>query len=316
MSSISINAGVSELASTKITDISYTSARGQITGLSNVFNTDYYNKAGVATTQCSSGQSSQPSGTKGTTTAHEPDALDNTSTNDFSVSGLSEGTTYTLYGWVQAANDKYYPAGSKTFTTNEHSTPSPNPVSNLSYNAESRQITFTWNNGSSYSRIHYVFDGVYGSISGSPTSKTFYNLHPNTSYSFQVWGETSGGNSSTRSITGWTEQIQRPPFWNGFDYMAEKAPMVWYAYKVPSPCTAELWNQFQNHVNDVHDYIEERRLTMTDVSKGQSVTAAYNNIRDVIASLSPPVEPPPRVSRNDKFLGHFKALQDSINSIA
>lgn len=78
------------------------------------FTTDWYDSAGVATGQAN-GTTTPPTGIKGSVSAPPPP-----STYIFArdyVYGLSPGTTYTLYGYAQAGNGSYYPAGSATFAT-------------------------------------------------------------------------------------------------------------------------------------------------------------------------------------------------------
>lgn len=120
------------MASTNVSNIGQTSCDATISGLSNDFNQTYYDGAGVGFTDLDSeGQSYPPPQIQDWENA--PSSGTERSV-DFYVSGLSSGTTYTLYGFAQAANGNYYRAGSDTFTTDEPPTP-PRPSNWTGFNS-------------------------------------------------------------------------------------------------------------------------------------------------------------------------------------
>lgn len=104
------------MANTVCYNVTKTGCNFTIDNLENPFNTDYYISAGVATGQAN-GTTTPPTGIKGSVNAYAPPILDNYAQGI--ASGLTPGTTYTLYGYGQTANGKYWPAGSATFTTKE-----------------------------------------------------------------------------------------------------------------------------------------------------------------------------------------------------
>lgn len=99
--------------------IGVTSTKGQIswsiTGLGGAWNTSNYKKAGFATSQASSSGSSSLSGILTSISAPSSGSNTYTPTNYYSPSSnLSDDDAVTVYGYCQAANGKYYPAGSVT----------------------------------------------------------------------------------------------------------------------------------------------------------------------------------------------------------
>ena len=81
--------------------------------LSNPFNTNYYISAGIATSPCSSGQSSQPSGVLDYVVAGSS-PYPTTGWKKYNQNPFGTGYT-TVYGFARtAASGKYYPAGAYT----------------------------------------------------------------------------------------------------------------------------------------------------------------------------------------------------------
>lgn len=80
--------------------------------LSNPFNTNYYISAGIATSPCSSGQSSQPSGVLDYVVAGSS-PYPTTGWKTYNQNPFGTGYT-TVYGFVRTASGKYYPAGAYT----------------------------------------------------------------------------------------------------------------------------------------------------------------------------------------------------------
>lgn len=103
------------MATTSVSNISQTSCMWLIDYLENDFNTNYYISAGVALNPATYDSTTPPSGIMGSASAHSPDWRGNYAQGY--AYGFSPGTTYTLYGYTRAANGRYYPAGSVTFTT-------------------------------------------------------------------------------------------------------------------------------------------------------------------------------------------------------
>jgi len=98
---------------------------GWVVRASEYFDSSNYIRAGISTSPVSSGQSSPPSGILGYTNApssNSGSAVEGTAT------GLTPGTTYNFYGFVQAANGLYYPAGSYSVTTTDKPATPPAPT--------------------------------------------------------------------------------------------------------------------------------------------------------------------------------------------
>lgn len=84
-------------------------------GLTNTFDTNSYIRVGVCNHSFTNGQSSAPSGIVSYVNAPSPTS--NSCVVEGTITGQSQGTTYTLYGFAQAANGLYYTCGSDSITT-------------------------------------------------------------------------------------------------------------------------------------------------------------------------------------------------------
>ena len=102
------------MATTYCYNITKTGCNWTVDNLDREFTTDWYDSAGVATGQAN-GTTTPPTGIKGSASPYTPPNL--TDYAQGMASGLTPGTSYTLYGYAQAGNGSYYPAGSATFTT-------------------------------------------------------------------------------------------------------------------------------------------------------------------------------------------------------
>lgn len=102
------------MADTYCYNITQTGCNWTVDNLGYPFNTDYYFSAGVATGQAN-GTTTPPTGIKGTASPYAPPEPTNYAQG--TASGLSPGTTYTLYGYAEGSGHIFYPAGSATFTT-------------------------------------------------------------------------------------------------------------------------------------------------------------------------------------------------------
>lgn len=101
------------MANTTISNITETTFSWLVSNLSNYFNTTYYIRAGIANNPVVD-ENSAPVGIIDANSA--PSSGSNTSTLGTLVSHGKTLGTYTAYGWVQAANGKYYSADSDTYT--------------------------------------------------------------------------------------------------------------------------------------------------------------------------------------------------------
>jgi len=100
-------------AFTRLSNITDTTADWKV-GFSNTFDTNSYISAGVCTQSFVNGQSTRPDGVVSYVIAGSSStACVATGT----LYGLTPGTTYTLYGFVCAANGLYYTCGSDSITT-------------------------------------------------------------------------------------------------------------------------------------------------------------------------------------------------------
>lgn len=102
------------MATLTILNVTSTTCSWIVGSLSNEFSTDYYIQAGLATGQANS-DATPPTGILDANAA-DPPGGGFYSTNGM-ITGLTAGTSYTLYGFAQALNTYYYPAGSASFTT-------------------------------------------------------------------------------------------------------------------------------------------------------------------------------------------------------
>ena len=84
-------------------------------GLANTFDTNSYIRVGVCNHSFTNGQSYAPSGIVSYITA--PSSTSNSCVVEGTITGQSQGTTYTLYGFAQAANGLYYTCSSDSITT-------------------------------------------------------------------------------------------------------------------------------------------------------------------------------------------------------
>lgn len=125
------------MATTAILSVTKTSGQAAIQALEANFNTTNYVRVLVATGTTPSDSLNPPSGIVGSTsapasgTAREVGIL---------MSGLSPGTNYTVNGYAQSSNNRYYPAGSASFRTLD----ALNPPTNISSSVNGRSVTLFW----------------------------------------------------------------------------------------------------------------------------------------------------------------------------
>lgn len=192
------------MANTVVTGVGVSYATGQITALTNNWNTSWYMSAGIATSSCSSGQSYQPSGTKGTVTA--PSSGTNKYTPTFSLTGLNSGATITLYGWVRAANGLYYPSGSTTIDTY------PGAPTSLSLAIQtSTSLGMSWVNNGGRTSVEVSIGGTWTTLSSVATAYTWFGLSPNSPYTLRVRSVYNGLTGAYSTLYASTLPADVPP---------------------------------------------------------------------------------------------------------
>ena len=102
------------MATTALSNLKITTMDWLVAGLGADFNTTNYIRVGIATGQLGGESTPPPSGILDDVTA--PGSGTDREAGD-TVTGLTAATSYPLYGFAQAANTKYYPAGSDTEST-------------------------------------------------------------------------------------------------------------------------------------------------------------------------------------------------------
>jgi len=194
------------MASTTITSISATSADVKI-NLSQPFNTSWYVKAGVSEVAASSGQSNRPFPMYNQVDA--PTSGTNTYAT-FTVVNLTPNTSYTFYGWAQAADNLlYYPAGYVNFNTSPLPPPPvpPTPTSVTLLPRLESGFVVGWSEAGSLAtsfsvkaRRGYDNSTTYYTVSGSSTrSYNLTGLNYSTGYYISVKAVGSSGSSSYSS---------------------------------------------------------------------------------------------------------------------
>lgn len=197
------------MAYLSITNVGDIGLYWQIAGLSNPFNTTYYIEAGYSANAVTDGTSTRPS-VISSVLATSSGSSYSSSVEYYSSSGTyTPGKQYTSYGWVRAANGKYYSAGSATYTMNIFA-PSAPSIGQTWTDA----IYITWNSVSGavdYTIRYNRSGGSYSYITTSNTYRTISPLTPGTTYYFSVManGQNKSSSYSTES-SGTTSQTQLP----------------------------------------------------------------------------------------------------------
>ncbi len=181
-----------------------------ISSLGNAFNTTYYKRAGVTTSNFTDGASSI-SGIVSSKTA--PSSGTSKSTGTTTVT-YSPGT-YTLYGFAQAKNGNYYKSGSGTVTVKRKLA-----SFSLSSTATSITVTVTVSSDYGYYRIfcRETDDTSGGSYYPSTTYQsktstwtyTISGLTPNTSYTVNVQCATSSSGANATYVGAKTISTSGP----------------------------------------------------------------------------------------------------------
>lgn len=196
------------MATIAVVSVGQTSASVRISNLENNFNTLKYMEAGATISAFTDGQSTEPSNTKGTLDATASWESDYTPT--FTISGLTAGTTYTLYGWARANNTLYYQAGNTSFTTSSAPV-APIPPNITGSSSTTSSITFYWNNPETYTYTGIIVRNLDGDeevawdfYSTTVTSFTASNLSSCGSYSIVLEVGNSAGLTAQSSYTAFT----------------------------------------------------------------------------------------------------------------
>lgn len=196
------------MAITTISNVTGTTFSWLISDLGNYFNTTYYIRAGIANNPVVD-ENTAPIGIIDANSA--PSSGTNNSTSGALVSHGKTLGTYSAYGWVQAANGKYYSADSDTYTVPGPTLATPS-ISSQSVTQTSISITLGSVTGADtyYARIN---GGSWQS--GSGRSFSFTGLTSGTAYTVDYKCTGSGYYDSavgSSSIT--TSSNTRPANWS------------------------------------------------------------------------------------------------------
>ena len=128
-----------------------------------------------------------------------------TSSNSYTFSGLTAGTTYYLKVYVTDSNGRT----SSVYTTSQATTyvnPSVSNVTATNITSNSVTINVTASGGSnSISRYYYSSNNGSSWVNSTSSSYTFTNLSPGTRYTFRVYvTDTRGYSSSQRTVSATT----------------------------------------------------------------------------------------------------------------
>lgn len=182
--------------------------------VSEYFDSSNYIRAGICNQPFTNGQSAQPAGI--VDFANAP-ANNVGAAVEGTVTGQSPGTTYTLYGFVQAANGLYYHvgSGSKTITT-ELTIPS-HPV----YISSRIEGGFNLYWGSSPGALFYILSYKYSYVTnwsayiGSGTTYQLTGREYGVQHDFRVRAVNANGTSDFTEITYGTTAPKTPAITNG-----------------------------------------------------------------------------------------------------
>lgn len=214
------------MPNTSITNITTSSIKYQITGLSNYFNSTYYQQAGIATSPVSvNGGTVRPSGVIAYVDAYSSGTSYNAPSSPATVSsGFTPGRSYTSYGWIKTAAGQYYNCGSATYTMLLSS-----PSSPVLGQAWTDKLYVTW--GSVTGALYYEVRWKKG-ISGSYTVKdtdvyTYYsipNLDADSSYyvSARCFGESKVSNWSSDTLMKTLKMPMTPWVWANSNVSGDK----------------------------------------------------------------------------------------------
>lgn len=145
-----------------------------ISGLGNAFKTEFYKSAGICTGVVSDG-ASYVSGVIGSVTA-------SSSGTSKSVSGQSacSAGTYTIYAFAQAANGKYYPAGSASVTVTSSS-------------GGGTTASFSWDNpkvqGGAWNTTASEWNKLTAFIKAKKPSYSFTTVYKGTQFTASIYNE-------------------------------------------------------------------------------------------------------------------------------
>lgn len=180
------------MASLIISNYSYPSFNWTISDLGNPFNEGYYISAGISLSEVEYESSVV---TNSIATVDAP-----TSSNSTSVTGTATETltgTYQVYGWAQALNTKYYPAGSATIVTGSSSGDS---------SGGGTTTSFTWTNtktsGGSWNTTATEWNALTTFINNKLPNCSFTTVQPGTKFTASIYNEVAGALGLTKVEPG------------------------------------------------------------------------------------------------------------------
>jgi len=188
------------MAYTTYASVTATGFQWMIYGLGNPFNTTYYIKAVL----CTSDYGGSTSSLSYISSINAPTSNNSNSTTWVSATYNGAGTTKTFYGYAQAANGIYYACGSCTIT---FPVAVPNKPTGLSLDTPIwddyygyYKCRLNWNSVSGATYYEIYKNGSYQADTYA-TTHLFSGLSPNTNYTFGVAAGNSAGTSALATIS-------------------------------------------------------------------------------------------------------------------
>ena len=311
------------MAHTSIGNVTQTTLSWYIGSLGNHFNTIYYIRAGIANNPVVD-ENTAPAG------IIDYDAAPSSSTNTFTLGtnvshGKSPGT-YTAYGWAQAANGRYYSAGSDSYTVPSPPLPTlPAPsVANYSASKFAIGLTLTAVTGA---------DTYYARLSGAPWHSssgvgfTLAGLSPNTTYTVEYKCSGTGYNDSAiGSIQITTASDTRPNNWSwSSSNGTATAGQTQDAYKAVTKVSGYFFSDFHHSVwNDLVDKVDEFAIykyvskcatgTKTTAGDKELTALRFNKLLSVVNSMAS-TGITARAQDQEILGSYFTTITAALNSI-
>lgn len=303
------------MASTSILSTREEDLDWEITGLGNDFTPANYIRCGIALESVSSGQSTAPDYIIDTVSSAAGNTNE-TGSQDTS-DRMTPNQTYTFYGFAQAGNGLYYPAGSDSGTMDEMT---------IDEIILSRVADLDWS-AIYYADYYQVFwnttPDVYAGEGAVTTSSvyTITGLQPSTTYYYTVEVVEIagiGGDAVDQGIRSFTTlEDPRPDNWTWTTdfYAGKEVAVVGNEIEI---LPASEWNSFTSRINEFRAYKGLSAYSFSNAYTGNEVMASYiNQARTAISAMSPSTSVPSSVSSGSSITAYvFTRLRDSLNSIS
>lgn len=231
------------------------------------------------------------------------------SSGRYTFSGLNAGTTYSF---GVKAYDIYSNTSSMVNYSARTSSNAPPTISSW-YATQIGENSVTMYVAASDDEF---ISGYWFYLNGSSVSTTsegngrytFYNLKPNTSYTFGVKVYDGDGAQSSLSSYSATTKKNRPD-----EFVWDNGKYSGYAFNV----TANEWTRLCTRVNEFRFYKGLSNSVFTAVKKGDVFKAShYKELVNAIKAMSPPTSVPNiREAGDTIYASDINRLKDSLNSI-